>query len=284
MIPQQRNRRLLIVFPDNGTVETSTNSNGLLDNEKTIPTIVNTLTDWIDVKESLQAEEVFGGPEANWAANDGSLLSLDDLYDSKEKANHGLNLATNARAELLTSQEVSSFTKTASTVEKSSTKPNNQHSTEPQTDSGEQVFRLYNNGIFDVSGNDEWLRVGKFNHEWRLDDLLLNRTDESLRIVACANSTSKFNVTVPLRNKLSWCSFRLLNNFLLIWSIFSVLIWIVLLARRIYRHMMKEYDARASHIGFTRQMASSRHLGTLISSEQPPYSTETNDYWRKNAF
>ncbi|KAI6187794.1 hypothetical protein M3Y98_00283500 [Aphelenchoides besseyi] len=276
MIPQHQNRRLLIVFPNNGTVETSTNSNA-------IPTIVTTLTDWIDIKESLQAEEVFGGPEANWAANDGSLLSLDDLYESKEKTDHGLNLATDARAELLTSQEVPSFTKTAPTVEKSSAKSNDQLPTEHQSDSGEQVFRLYNNGIFDVTGNDEWLRVGKFNHEWRLDDLLLNRTDESLRIVACTN-TSKFNVTVPLRNKLSWCSFRLLNNFLLIWSIFSVLIWIVLLARRIYRHMMKEYDSRTSHIGFTRQMASSRHLGTLITSEQPPYNTETNDYWRKNAF
>ncbi|KAI6241672.1 hypothetical protein M3Y99_00328400 [Aphelenchoides fujianensis] len=113
MLPQQRSRRLLIVFPNNGSVETSSNSpDRLLDNEKTIPQTVTTLTDWIEVRESQQAEELFGGTEPNWAGA-GSLLSLDDLYDSKEKPGHELNLATDARAESLTSQEVPHATKTS---------------------------------------------------------------------------------------------------------------------------------------------------------------------------
>uniref|UniRef100_A0A7E4V5T6 ZP domain-containing protein n=1 Tax=Panagrellus redivivus TaxID=6233 RepID=A0A7E4V5T6_PANRE len=79
--------------------------------------------------------------------------------------------------------------------------------------------------------------VGTIDHkaDWRLDDVILNKTEDL--IYNCASELANLNKTQTMfihPGSLS-CTWRSVNVALLLWSLGSVLIWLVLLATKLYR-------------------------------------------------
>ncbi|KAI6176590.1 hypothetical protein M3Y97_00814800 [Aphelenchoides bicaudatus] len=124
--------------------------------------------------------------------------------------------------------------------------------------------------------------MGNKTSDWRLNDLILNQTDESIHIFAHSTNNSKFNLTLPLQNKN--CSARMLNLLLLIWSILSTVLWLILLAYKIYRFLVKDYGPSSSIDEIDERFAhESENSAHLYMPWLDPHN-EQNDQWRKPVY
>ena len=121
-------------------------------------------------------------------------------------------------------------------------------------------------------GTRDWLHLTRTRFDWRLEDLLVNHTDETLTISARVNESAKFNFTLPLANanvsralliancraKIAqtsrFCSIRLLNSSLLIFCIISIVVWLVLLTIKLHRVLLKDCHTQTV---FTRRLGGS---------------------------
>lgn len=60
---------------------------------------------------------------------------------------------------------------------------------------------------------NEWIKLGNRSKDWRLNDLILNQTDDSIRILAYSTSNnSKVNLTLPLQTQNVSHFIRLFNE------------------------------------------------------------------------
>uniref|UniRef100_A0A915D9E8 Copper type II ascorbate-dependent monooxygenase N-terminal domain-containing protein n=1 Tax=Ditylenchus dipsaci TaxID=166011 RepID=A0A915D9E8_9BILA len=122
--------------------------------------------------------------------------------------------------------------------------------------------------------------------DWLLENLLLNGTNTSEKIIkdlpkhsGCAVSSSNGSILInKLRNKLSekqMCSWRVLNSAILIWSIASVLVWLALLTRALYKYSYQSRESYLQSLTSNTSPTSTTNASTNALSTVQPLSSMT---------
>ncbi|CAD5221202.1 unnamed protein product [Bursaphelenchus xylophilus] len=102
--------------------------------------------------------------------------------------------------------------------------------------STESILDLLDNAV--LNSSESLIKVNQ--RDLKVDDIVLNQLDQSITMVMLKN-TSRYNIMFPLQRK-SKCTWQSLNTLLLVWSITSVLIWMVQLSFKFYSYLIREFE------------------------------------------